>query len=314
MLNIKDISNRIENTQLITTDDLDFLKENSENVPYSQIYSILYLKGLSLHRDIRFDQELSAHSFRITDRTQLYNLIQNKEITEDIVEDESTNEIISIEADTLELESEIATEELEVPIDESEIESHDSKRLSDDKTMDNIDNVDKSILEHAFTANYSLPELNEEEKITLEQKNISTIKSVEIETKIAEEKVENEINIDTKQSFNSWLNSNQNYSENKNDDKDKILSIAEGKENKTDSSALFGKVNKSKKSFFSPTQKAKESLQEDLLPVSETLAKIYALQGNFPKAILAYNQLSLKYPEKKIFFAVQIKELEKKLN
>ena len=311
MLNIKDISNRIENTQLITTDDLDFLKENSENVPYSQIYSILYLKGLSLHRDIRFDQELSAHSFRITDRTQLYNLIQNKEITENIVEDEPTNEIISIEADTVELESEIVTKELEVPLHESEIEGHDSIESSEDKK---IDNVDKSILEHAFTANYTLPELSEEEKTTLEQKNISPIESVEIETKNEGEKVENEINIDTKQSFNSWLNSNQNYNESKNDDKDKILSIAEGKENKTDSSALFGKVNKSKKAFFSPTQKAKESLQEDLLPVSETLAKIYALQGNFPKAISAYNQLSLKYPEKKIFFAVQIKELQKKLN
>jgi hypothetical protein len=50
------------------------------------------------------------------------------------------------------------------------------------------------------------------------------------------------------------------------------------------------------------------------MPVSETLAKIFALQGNFPKAIFAYQQLILINPEKKIFFASQIVELQKKLN
>jgi hypothetical protein len=44
------------------------------------------------------------------------------------------------------------------------------------------------------------------------------------------------------------------------------------------------------------------------------LAKIFALQGNYPKAIYAYEQLMLSNPEKKIFFASQIKELKKKLN
>jgi hypothetical protein len=49
------------------------------------------------------------------------------------------------------------------------------------------------------------------------------------------------------------------------------------------------------------------------MPVSETLAKIFILQGNYPKAIYVYEQLILLYPEKKNIFATQIKHLSIKL-
>lgn len=71
---------------------------------------------------------------------------------------------------------------------------------------------------------------------------------------------------------------------------------------------------KEKVPFYSPLEKAKESINEDVMPVSETLAKIYVAQGNYPKAILAYNQLMLLFPEKKIFFADQIRKLEQNTN
>lgn len=62
--------------------------------------------------------------------------------------------------------------------------------------------------------------------------------------------------------------------------------------------------------FYSPGNMARQSAidHEDL--ISETLARIYAQQGNIPKAIDAYNRLSLKMPEKSSYFAALIKELE----
>ena len=48
--------------------------------------------------------------------------------------------------------------------------------------------------------------------------------------------------------------------------------------------------------------------------VTETLARVYAKQGNLPKAIEAYRRLALKYPEKSAYFAALQKELEAQLN
>jgi len=44
--------------------------------------------------------------------------------------------------------------------------------------------------------------------------------------------------------------------------------------------------------------------------VTETLAKIYALQGNVNKAIRAYEILSLRFPQKSAYFATLIKKLK----
>lgn len=74
------------------------------------------------------------------------------------------------------------------------------------------------------------------------------------------------------------------------------------------------RISRPKAEFFSPVKNAKESVNEDGIPVSETLAKIYELQGNYPKAILVYEKLQELMPQKINGFTVKIAELKNKMS
>jgi hypothetical protein len=65
-----------------------------------------------------------------------------------------------------------------------------------------------------------------------------------------------------------------------------------------------------KRDFFSPINMAKKSAEDKNEIVSETLAKLYADQGNLEKAVDAYKKLSLLNPAKSTYFAALIEKLE----
>lgn len=71
--------------------------------------------------------------------------------------------------------------------------------------------------------------------------------------------------------------------------------------------------NKEEQKFFNAELKAKESLLESEHLVTETLARIYALQGSVNKAVRAYEILSLKFPQKSAYFATLIQKLKNNL-
>ena len=54
---------------------------------------------------------------------------------------------------------------------------------------------------------------------------------------------------------------------------------------------------------------AKQGLVEDPSLVTETMAKLYAQQGQMGRARKAYKLLALKYPEISVYFAAQLKKL-----
>ncbi|MBN3035412.1 MAG: hypothetical protein JW861_07475 [Bacteroidales bacterium] len=69
-----------------------------------------------------------------------------------------------------------------------------------------------------------------------------------------------------------------------------------------------------KTDFFKPEESAKRSLVDNEEVISETLAKLYVIQGNLKKAISIYRKLSLIFPEKSSYFAARIKNLEQELS
>ncbi len=380
MLTAKEIGKYIVSPETIQASDLDELKSLSEKYPYTQLFSILYLKGMSASNSVDFETSLKEHSYRISDRGQLYKLIHDHDskTPDSIIEQEITVEEkvitttetphsieelkpietvepnISLDEPVQELEDEIfdsielttseqsddvapevivetVTPEIEEQVQSQKDEETGEKLDSAKQLRENLqfeieseskakieetekpkDGLEESILHHVYANQYQLPELTDEEKAELEKKKEEKYdppKKSE-ETEISEK----EIRVNSKQSFTNWLHANSNYSEPSDIEKKAINSLVDDFAAFDPLESLSGEFEKPKKEFFSPSKKAKESLSENKLPVSETLAKIYVMQGNYPKAISAYNELILAFPEKKIFFANQIEDLKKKLN
>jgi hypothetical protein len=130
-----------------------------------------------------------------------------------------------------------------------------------------------------------------------------------------EEEAAPEEDDDSELSFTDWLKKSKVAAEGKG--KPAETQGPEEEEKKHKETALIERfikeeprITKPKKEFYSPVNMARQSVVEDLSFVTETLAGIYAKQGNVAKAIRAYQTLSLKYPEKKLYFASLIEKLE----
>lgn len=329
MLSTREIGELIAHPGKTTAQHSADLKSLSEKYPYTQIFSILLLKSLKLADDVHFEDELRRNSYRISDRRRLYDLIheQNTLPVGEIEEEEHLEEKIPEskieEPEALQEEAvpviETTTEQPEADKDEIILppveQNEESSLISEMNTAvpteeSEMDPLEESILHNSYAANYKLEDLSEEEESALVERHHLPNDNYIPETNEEIARIE----IDSKQSFTSWLHSDRNYIDEDDSDKKVITSIVNAFTEFNPLEDLFGEVKKPKADFYSPVKKAKESLNEASLPVSETLAKIYALQGNYPKAIEAYEQLSLKFPEKKIFFANLINDLKKQLN
>ena len=72
------------------------------------------------------------------------------------------------------------------------------------------------------------------------------------------------------------------------------------------------KIGKARYVDFPVEEWANKGLEEDPSLVTETMAKLYAKQGQISRARKAFKLLALKYPDKSVYFAAQLKKLSKK--
>lgn len=328
-MNLDQLTAYIEDPSLLEATTLPILKELADKHPFSSIYSLLYLNAVARFNSVSLDAALNDHAYQLNDRKKLYQFIhlefESTEIPENIATNNKTETPIpalineqatfgvsvveNIAIETVE-NTVLKTEPVDNAAQSTSIETSStgiaSTELIDEakegqavETVIENDSFERATSAHSFEQEYVLPI---EEISTLEftaEKNIIVEK----------------INLAEKRTFTAWLNV-QKTTENpvfsseitvKEEDETAEIGIIER------FIAQQPSITRTKNDFFSPSKKAKESLSEETLPVSETLAKIYAAQGNFPKAIHVYHQLSLNFPEKKSLFAIRIEELKKKI-
>lgn len=282
MLNSDFIHSKLSNIESCTSEDAVHFSTLIDLYPFSSSFSILYLKSLANSKDIRLQAELEKHAFRIQSRSVLYDLLTNSKelessIFSDNIEREEDSEITFIPEEIT----------INIPL-VKEIEGRDEE-------------LEKQILAAAFSDNY-VDTILDQKETELEDLVINADEIVFFPDEVTSLNFKPKEKDLSPKSFGSWLKLVQNNSS--------ISEVEEEEETKKE----FYTFDKPKKEFFSPAKTAKQSIDSNKMPVSETLANIFILQGNYPKAIYVFEQLSLLNPEKKAYFASQIKLIKKKNN
>jgi tetratricopeptide (TPR) repeat protein len=277
ILNKSNINKRLFDLQVFKESEMLEFKEIIGLYPYASVFAIAYLRGLKKMEHIQFEEELHQHAFKIANRNVLYQLVnQLEEETEAKVEavvELVTEAEIETETDAV---TETETEELIHPVSETTEKA--------DTELETLINASAATTTFIHEFNQQGAEVDTElAKNELPKESKALPSKAEIES--------------TPKSFNQWLTLGE------------TTNNPELEEKKT----TMISIEKPKREFYSPSKKAKESIDGNKMPVSETLAKIFVLQGNYPKAIYVYEQLIIIYPKKKSIFASQIKQLSNKL-
>ena len=275
--------------------------------PYASLFSAMIAKKAFDEKNSSYEHYLNRAAIRVPDRKRLYHFIHSpaQEIVEEILKiPEPTN----LPDDTnINIQKEVVPIDVKMPADsESLIEI--SMPEENEGTV--IKKAEETNERSEDGVGLELPGSDEVVEALKTIKDPGNLQN-ELDIRIDEEKDMNEHALSGKHSFLDWLSLIRD-----NQEKQKrpliLKQIQESSEKDEIKFTKDRKLSEGDEAFLS--RKAKESLSDDLEWVTETLAKIYELQKKYDKAQEAYQMLSLKYPDKKAYFAQRIENLKRKLN
>ena len=310
----KEFINYIKNPNSLEKNSVKELQKLVNDFPYFQSAHLLLSLASKKWDASVYQKSLKKTAIVVTNRSHLFNLIQQFEISNTVIEDSDHQKLVVEEV----LEPIDSTKELNIlKATELLIENSDSE-ISEtgiqQKTKPNAEDV----LEN---------EIAKQVVGAIVEKQMFNLSDTQLVFKQNKEP----------ENFTDWLRliqkSNKQLSaenildtntENNTDiktrlEKSKIITQESALNKKLKNLALIDKIIenspgqikiKDDQKFYSPEHNAKESLLENEHLVSETLAKIYALQGSVNKAVRAYEILSLKFPQKSAYFASLIQKLK----
>ena len=287
---------------------MEGLAELVDDFPYSQNIRQLYLKALYQNESVKFESELKKTAAHTSNRSHLKAFILNDDFEKD-----NTQEVILTVVKTPKENIELKTPLQESPEKENiDLKDEDSETKTQilpeavvkekQKTTEiNDPALNDQFLSEAINASISM-------EVGQEQNKEELTTSATQQPKPSHEKPEE---VAQKRNFIQWI---KYYDQ---EQQTKAVDRANFKEKAANLIDQF--INSQpkitpKKDFYSPINMANKSLQETDEFASETLANIYFQQGNSGKAIKMYQSLSLKFPEKKAYFANQIGKIRNTQN